>query len=405
MKMRKAILFAVVSLLTFVSCHDHADEPEIEMIPEETILMYFPWSQGDDHIYQNFLNNISAMKMAVEMNRGIGQRKLLVYLAQSATKGALIDIVYKNGQCIEDTLKRYTNLNGRNYSTAAGISSFFSDMKQASQGSKSYSIIMGCHGMGWLPVGMGPSSAKKSLFDEEVFNGAKGSNHIETRYLGHASLESYQTEVSDLCTAIKNSFGKIKMLVVDDCYMSNIEIAYDLKDLADYYIASTSEMMIAGLPYRTLGMDLINGNYQNVCDKFHTYYSTEYKDHYGTLAVIKLSEVDAVAALMKRINAKYDSESVNVNAIQPADNWRYTIFFDMTDYVKALCNSSDEGLYNEFLSAMDKLVPYKTCTNLYWSNDKEGVINTFCGITISDPTRYSSLYHVKEETNWWKATH
>lgn len=418
--MRKILVFTLASIFVLASCHDHAEEPEVKVVPDETIMMYFPWSQGNDHIYQSFLNNISAMKMAVELNKGIGNRKLMVYIAQSATNGVLIDIAYKDGVCVEDTLKRYTNLNGRDYSLSSGIASFFNDVKQASQGSKSYSIIMGCHGMGWLPVGKGPSSAKKALMDEEVFPSAEGSvetrgsseietnvnNEVETRYFGHASLEDYQANVSELSIAIKSTFGRVKMLTIDDCYMSNIEIAYDLRNLADYYIASTSEVTVDGLPYRTLGIDLINGDYQSVCNKYDAYYhSPDNTFPYGTLAVIKLDQVDAVVSLMKRINEKYGYNGLNPDEIQWADNYRYTIFFDMSDYVRALCKNSDEALYNEFLAAMDKLIPYKAWSDEYYSNKVHKKINTFCGVTISDPTRSPSLYHEKQETNWWKATH
>ena len=41
-------------------------------------------------------------------------------------------------------------------------------------------------------------------------------------------------------------------ILFDDCYMSTVEVAYDLREVTNYLIASTSEMMAYGMPYHKI---------------------------------------------------------------------------------------------------------------------------------------------------------
>ena len=425
----KKFFFVLIVSCFLVACDHESEEPEIQFVPEQTILMYFPWSQDSNDIYLHLLNNISAMQMAVENNRGLGQRKIMVFIAQSSTRAALLDFRYiadnkdqQDGRCVADTIKQYTHLSGKDFTTAAGMTSIFKDVMQASRGTKSYSLIIGCHGMGWLPAGTdifpNPSTtwAKRELSANNAAAANNGKNIVLTRYFGHSLLKSYQTEVSELSAAVKNTFGKTKFIVFDDCYMSNIEVAYELKEVTENYIASPIEMMIAGLPYRTLGMDLINENYQNVCDKFHAYYSSDAYNQYGALAVTKTSEIDDMANIIKRINAKYPEGSMSaeeLKAIQNYDLLDNPVFLDMSDYVMTLCKEKDVALYQEFVNQMDKMIPYKCHTTDFVVTTHQddmghplyGKIKTYSGISISDPSMHPGIQEAKKLTGWWKATH
>ena len=90
----KKFFFVLIVSCFLVACDHESEEPEIQFVPEQTILMYFPWSQDSNDIYLHLLNNISAMQMAVENNRGLGQRKIMVFIAQSSTRAALLDFRY-----------------------------------------------------------------------------------------------------------------------------------------------------------------------------------------------------------------------------------------------------------------------------------------------------------------------
>ena len=49
----------------------------------------------------------------------------------------------------------------------------------------------------------------------------------------------------------------MEYILFDDCYMSTVEVAYDLKNVTSHLIASTSEIMAYGMPYDKIGQYLI----------------------------------------------------------------------------------------------------------------------------------------------------
>lgn len=99
---------------------------------------------------------------------------------------------------------------------------------------------------------------------------------------------------------------KMEYILFDDCYMSSVEVAYELKEATRFLIASTSEMMAYGMPYATVGEFLLgNPDYGSLCEGFHDFYSTYEMMSCGTLAVTDCSELDNMAAIMKSINDRY----------------------------------------------------------------------------------------------------
>lgn len=406
--MKKTILL-FFALMLFVGCHKHHDEPDPVTESEFTILMYMPWSKSgaNDNIYSYFLKNISGMKTAIEYQRGLENKRFLVMIAANENRAYLIDVKYKNGACVNDTIKTYTNLSGGNFSTVAGITSFFNDVKEIAP-SKSYALVIGSHACGWIPAGQSLGAKRHIL--------ARGNEEelplIETRWFGNPAYEQYQANISTLAAAIRNSFKHTDYVLFDDCYMSNIEVAYELKDVSDYLIASTCEVMLAGMPYATIGSALFKKDYNGIVEGFYNFYKDYVNDqgvprNYGTIGVTKLSEVDETVNIMKQINSQFSFEG-DINDIQRLDGYTPTVFFDMGDYVKTLCK--DASLYAAFENQMNKMVPYKRCTAEFFSQpslrEKYIIpINAFSGITISDPSKNSNATNHLNTTGWWEATH
>lgn len=68
------------------------------------------------------------------------------------------------------------------------------------------------------------------------------------------------TELRDALGAAKHEFGKsVDLVVFKDCFMSTIELAYELRDLADYVIASQGLVPIEVWPYEQLLAPLTRG--------------------------------------------------------------------------------------------------------------------------------------------------
>lgn len=392
------ILVSLLVLLTpsvFLSCdNDSTDEPDNNSSKyKQTVLMYMPWSGGS--IYSYFLQNISSFETAIRNNKGFDGNALVVFISESETKSHLINIKYNDGECYRDTIRSFY-FDECDYTTSAGIASVINNAIKIAP-AKTYALAIGSHGMGWLPVGSDISTRAR-------MSAMMNPNVYLTRYFGHSSDSNYQTDISTLADGIKKTDLRMEYIMFDDCYMSNIETAYELKDVTDYLIASTCEIMIDGMPYSEIGMDLLKNNYKNICDGFYSFYSN-YSMPCGTIGVTDCNEVERMAEIMKEINTAYPLGVESVDDIQDLDGYNTTVFFDFGDYVSHLCK--DEYLLNLFKTQLDRLVPYKANTETYYSmlTQQQTRIKTFSGLTVSDPTENKGLTDALSTTSWYKATH
>lgn len=215
--------------------------------------------------------------------------------------------------------------------------------------------------------------------------------------------QEYQIETSVLAQAILESGITMEYILFDDCYMSSIEVAYDLKDVTKYLIASPTEVMAYGFPYHECGKYLIgNVDYEGVIQAFYEFYS-QYTYPYGTAAVTNCQELEQLANIVKRINIENQNNNISANSIQVMDGYTPTIFFDFEDYINKICN--DSVILDEFSNQLRKTILFKCHTPQYYSAFK-GIlpINHYSGITTSDPSS-NRLSNSKIYTRWYNATH
>lgn len=397
----KHYFFLLALLLCFTSCNDNND-PDLPTNTEHTLLMYLPWS-GDAtesggwyNLISYFYNNITDIENSIKKH-GLSSERVLVFISTSPTKATLFEIEHKKGQITRQTLKEYTN---PAFTTAAGITSILKDVIAFAPADK-YSMTVGCHGMGWIPVQPSSRSYSTEKMHWEYKNGPM------TRYFG-GSVTQFRTDISTFAQGISDAGIKMEYILFDDCYLSTVEVAYDLKDAADYIIACPTEIMAHGMPYDLIGHYLLsNPDYESIVNTFYDFYSTyTYEgDPYphGTIGVTRCAELDNLAKVMKEINSKYTFDTSLLNSIQDMDGYTPTIFFDCGDYVAKLC--TDPGLLSNFREQLNRTVPYKAHTEYYYSSSSgKKKINAYSGITISDPS-VSSTASAKMNTAWYKATH
>ena len=409
--MKKALITLVAAASLLTACH-HNDEPTPQEPPEQVVFMYMPWAGSN--IYPYFLRNIAGMRQAITDMQGGGKKQVLVLIADNGSRAHLIHLKYgyqkkeKEYNCVNDTIETLQYLNGQSFYSAEGMANMFNKAK-AAMPANSYSLIVGCHSMGWLPIDARTDYAKPMFAPSfsKYHNDNEGTpidREILTRYIGDGVHEDYMAEIPTVATAIRNSFGHMDYILFDDCYMMNIEVAYDLKDVTNYLIASSCEVMIEGMPYNKIGRYLLTGDYEQVVNEFYTHYSA-YRNPYGTLAVTKTSEVEQLASVMRQINATHEWVPDSIRTVQRLDGFNPIVFFDMKSYVKRLC-ADDATLFNQFEQQLSRAVPYAKCTQRFFSarNQRAYNITEFSGITISDPS-FSYATRKKEETAWWKATH
>lgn len=368
-------------------------------VAPRTVVMYLPWSGPAPYdLTSYFEQNIADMEQIVAEG-ALGDERLLVYFMKDASSAEIFELYHNNGKCLRRQQKVYQT--PPSFTTAAGIASILADVVQAAPAQR-HALTVGCHGMAWLPVYSSAAQSAAAGPREREYWESGGDSRWRTRWFGGTSSR-YRTDITTLATGIAEAGMHMDYILFDDCYMSSIEVAYDLYEVTDFLIGSTSEIMAYGFPYARMGRYLFGEvDYAAVCNSFYDFYIA-YEAPYGTIGVTDCSEVKALAALMKRINSNHTFNPAKLNDLQRLDGYTPVRFFDLGDYVRQLC--TDQALLSEFEEQLDRTVPYRRHTpNYYSTNNGVNPIRTYSGITTSDPS-VSSAVSTKDQTAWWKATH
>lgn len=376
-------LFVLLPALLLVSCSKQSVDEETA-VSAKTIFVFMPYSGDASNLYPNFLRNLDDMQKAIVAEKGLEGNRLLVFLSTSATQSVLFEMRYERNACITDTLRRYVS---HDYTSVEGMASVLREV-QAVAPARQYAMIVGCHGEGWLPK--------------------QGASYSATRFFGGSSAK-YQMDITDFASAISAAGMHMQFVLFDDCYLSCVEVAYDMRNVADYLIASTSEIMAYGMPYEKILPHLLDNapDYGAVCSEFLQFYDN-YRLPYGTIGVTDCRVADRVAARMRQLNAAFRVDDVEPDSVQDLDagHWEPTVYFDFGDYVRRLCGS-DTATYESFQKLLNEFVPYKASTRqiMSWSRYSVIDVNAFSGITVSDLSVNSRAIETKKNTAWWRATH
>lgn len=390
-------ILSICLAFAFVSCQSDQDDDERESgkTSKQTIIVYMPWSGAD--LYAEFVKNIKSLESAIKNDHSsLNSKRLMVFISQSDRQSTLFEIKIKSKKCVRDTMQTYGKIA---LNTEEGISNILNDIKTFAP-APTYAMLIGSHGMGWLPPGTKVplnTLAKPTTFEQKR-------QYPKTRFFGHQTEINFQTEVKNLATAIQNENMHMAFIVFDDCYMANIETAYELRDATDYLVASTSEIFLEGIPYKTAGAYLLKADLKNVCQAFYHYYSS-YTPPCGALSVTACKETERLAEIMKEINNNFTFDDHQLQNIQVLDGLTVSIFFDLGDYVKHLCG--DEKLLATFNAQLHKTVIHEVHTATLHSdhNQKQFPVRTYSGLTISDPSKNPAVTKNVEKTSWYQATH
>lgn len=390
MKIQRLVFWVLfLSVAGIISCDKGETVPTA--VNERTLFMYMPWSTN---LTDYFYNNIADMEKAISQE-GLDGERVLVFLSTSPLQAELFEIVCDDGACTRNVLKEYES---PEFTTEEGLTAIIGDVK-AFAPAPNYAMIIGCHGMGWLPVETGRGRS------QEVFRYHWDYPDMPmTRFFGGLSSE-YQTDVTTLARSIADCGLKMDYILFDDCYMSSLEVAYDLRHVTDYLIACPTEVMVYGMPYATMGPYLLSArpDYEAVCNAFYQFYSN-YRYPYGTLAVTDCSKLDDLAGMMKQIHLDYEIDPIKVKDIQRMDGYSPVIFYDFGDYVRTLC-SDDAEIMARFNALMDEVVPYKVHTEKFYTASRGPLsVGEYSGITTSEPsTNLKAQSYL--QTSWYRDTH
>ena len=409
------LFICMISLaMTFTGCSEEAFDTD--SVNKQTILVFYPWtgSQSSTGLLGYLQNNIDSISDGIIDRKGLNNSRVLVFLSDKYNHSTLYDLQYNATTKSVDRvpLKEYE---GASYASAEGIADILNEVKTQAN-ALNYALIVGVHGCGWTyasdwsryPYYARPSVTRPRDNNFSGIQFGPDPNVPLTRFFGSVSLAENAMDISTLAEGIRESGLKMQYILFDACYMSNIETAYELKDVTNYMIASGSEIMAAGLPYRSMWSYLNSAtpNYSSIVSTSVNFYKNS-SAPFCNLAAIDCRQVEKLAGVMKDINAEYQlSASVSLDSIQHLDGFRPNLFYDLETYVDSLHPSG--YLLDQFKSQLKLTIKASDHTDeaytCIYSSDSFKIKN-YCGITSSDPSQHSVAIKGREKTGWWKATH
>lgn len=372
----KSIIFSILFALLLASCEkEEIDRPT--GTPPRTILTYMIASNLGSYLR----TNISYMK-EVASNKNLNGGNLIVYYSENKSKSYLFQIKEdKNGKIVTDTLRFYENQSAISPETMHKVIEETIELFPA----KSYGFILSSHGTSWLP-----------------------GNYSSLRSFGEENKEYMEiTEINEALEGFHFDF-----ILFDACYMSGIECVYELKDKTDYLLGSPTEVLARGFPYEDFLPDLYKekADLEKAAQCFHDYYSNNGNASYGTVSLIKTSELDELASVVNDILKDKTEEDIYALPLSDMQVLEYLtlqkphMLYDFDDFIRHLANNEQ---YERFTACLEKAVVSKhTTPESYYNNGGARPITHYSGLSVFVPqpslTKLSDWY---KQLAWYKAVY
>lgn len=335
--------------------------------------------------------------------------------------------IYKTskGKVISDTLKVFGKETiAASPSTLSAVLTLVKEKFPA----KGYGMVVSSHGSGWLPAGYYYSPSRfeddhkgevgtsrqgiavqsvghprlpvpeGDLPDTDPFYGMTrsiGQDYIKGSYYGH------EMSVSEFADAIPYH---LDYLLFDMCFTGGVEVAYGLKDKADYLGLSPAEVLADGMfDYTKITSFLLDRTTPDLeglfKDSFEMYDKQSGVYRSSTVNLVRTSGLDNLASVCARMINEYSDALADapVDDIQGYYRQNRHYFYDLVDIFEK-CGASKADL-EDLDKAVDGCVIYKNSTGQFL---EEYDIKAYSGFSMYLPcagTPLLDLYYRKEVWN------
>lgn len=151
----------------------------------------------------------------------------------------------------------------------------------------------------------------------------------------------------------------------DCCFMSGVEVAYQLRHATPCIVASASELPSQGMPYDRTLRYLMPDNPDLVAaatETFNYFNAFEREDRTNTMSVISTDGLDNLAQVVKGIYSSATSvpdRTAVQQYVNPNDRTNYNLYFDLRHTVEQIATPEQMA---DFDAAMSACVLYEAAT-------------------------------------------
>ena len=422
---------AVLLLSATVGCCK--EKPEEPVNVNRKVLLFYEC--GVNNLTSYLKNNMDGTEKGLPAGYVPRESGDVVLIYSRYSKGAFnytpveshLRRIYKkpNGKIVSDTLKTFgTETIAASSSTMRQVLTYVKDEFPA----KGYGLVFSSHGSGWLPAGYYYSPSRfeddhkgevgtsrqgiaaqsvghprlpvpeGDLPDTDPFYGMTrsiGQDYIKGSYYGH------EMSVSEFADAIPYH---LDYLLFDMCFTGGVEVAYGLKDKADYLGLSPAEVLGDGMfNYTKITSFLLNRETPDLeglfKDSFEMYDKQSGAYRSSTVNLVRTSGLDNLASVCARMINEYSDALADapVDDIQGYYRQGRHYFYDLVDIFEK-CGASKADL-EDLDKAVDGCVIYKNSTGQFL---EEYDIKAYSGFSMYLPcagTPLLDLYYRKEVWN------
>ncbi len=422
---------AVLLLSATVGCCK--EKPEEPVNVNRKVLLFYEC--GVNNLTSYLKNNMDGTEKGLPAGYVPRESGDVVLIYSRYSKGAFnytpveshLRRIYKkpNGKIVSDTLKTFgTETIAASSSTMRQVLTYVKDEFPA----KGYGLVFSSHGSGWLPAGYYYSPSRfeddhkgevgtsrqgiaaqsvghprlpvpeGDLPDTDPFYGMTrsiGQDYIKGSYYGH------EMSVSEFADAIPYH---LDYLLFDMCFSGGVEVAYGLKDKADYLGLSPAEVLGDGMfNYTKITSFLLNRETPDLeglfKDSFEMYDKQSGAYRSSTVNLVRTSRLDNLASVCARMINEYSDTLADapVDDIQGYYRQGRHYFYDLVDIFEK-CGASKADL-EDLDKAVDGCVIYKNSTGQFL---EEYDIKAYSGFSMYLPcagTPLLDLYYRKEVWN------
>ena len=372
-------------------------------VATHTLMFYFFGTSLDRYFKGNIEDAIKAIEGGI---LGVNNR-VVFFRHKNRTTGYIAELVYdiSSGKCTEKIIE--SDIIIEDNPIKPEFITKIIDKMASSAPAERYGMVMAGHGQGWITREMlnGASGISTLNHTAPLFTPAVGAE--VTRAFGESNVQVNPGEIAE---GINNSIVDIDYILFDACFMSNIETIYELRNSANYIIASPCEIMGKGFPYeRTLphlfANDGANSDYAAAAESYYLYYRDSYSGNSrcGSVAVYECSEIEALKDATKEL-VKSAKTLEKTSSLQTYEGQNPHYFYDFGEWANVV--ATDTEARNSFNNQLDKVVVAKyTLDSFYSAYGSYGTypIDTeiYSGVTTSAPSSILSSYW--KQTEWYKS--
>ena len=337
-----------------------------------------------------------------------GNGKMLIYTDQTNREAYLLlinETKGADGLYGLDTVRTYRDANSADPEMLSHV------INEVVQGypADSYGMIFFSHASGWLPYNM--------------------LNHPRSLVVDNGDGARSEMEYYDFAAAIPDKL--FDFIILEACLMADVMSMYELRNKAEYVLASSAEILSPGFGgtnngftteiYKNEIMRLFDTKSQirlavsGFAQTYYDYISSSFPEtdlrNSATLSLIKMDEMENLASTTKALLQGVDIDEANliVGSIQSFDrpNWlissgyRRSRYFDFAHSIESLVSESD---YRAFKTQIEKTVVWKASTKNFLLNDYGFYVNHHSGLTtyITQDV-FPELNAAYRNSSWYKA--